>query len=123
MTREFWNYYEDLKRARNYNDSLIKILIDEKIEKLERMITMNTTYLMLVESVMQDCPALCGKCEYCNKLEWIINRAKHYSKELNLPWKIILNEWEKERTYWYYSFYNEVNQPEMMEEVKKEDVI
>jgi hypothetical protein len=123
MTREFWKYYSDLKKARNYNDSLIKILINEKIQKIERMIEMNTTYLMLIERVKEDCPDLCGFCEYCKKLEWIIKRAKHYAQELSIPWEIILDEWEKERTYWYFGFYNDVNQPEIETEVKKRNVI
>lgn len=136
MTPYFWKYYNDLKLARHYNDSLIRIMINEKIKKLERMIEMNTIYLQLIESVKLDigstcefCPDGCKKLRptcsqaFCNKFKWIIDRAKYYSSKLNIPWENILDGWEKERTYWYYNFYNHLNQPDIDENIKIFDTI
>lgn len=84
---------------------------------------MNSIYLQLVESVKLDCPDMCNKCEFCEKLKWIIDRAKYYSKKQNKPWKDVLDEWEKERTYWYYNFYNIYNQPDIEEVIHYEKAI
>lgn len=48
---------------------------------------------------------------YCNTLKWAVDRAKHYSEKLGIPWEEILNSWESERNYWYMNYYQECRQP------------
>ena len=56
----------------------------------------------------------CGNsCEYCDKFKWIIDRAKHYQEKLGIPWADILKSWEEKRDYWYLSYYQDCNQPEI----------
>lgn len=58
--------------------------------------------------------ANCGiECEYCQKFKWIIDRAKHYGKKMELDWKDVLKSWEGERRYWYLNYYQDCNQPEI----------
>lgn len=56
-----------------------------------------------------------GKCfhKYCNKFKWAIDRAKAYGEALGLNWEDVLNSWESDRNYWYMSYYQECNQPEI----------
>jgi hypothetical protein len=51
--------------------------------------------------------------DYRGKLDWIVNRAKHYAKKTGLDPTDILNSWEKDRNYWYMNYYQDSNQPEI----------
>jgi len=51
--------------------------------------------------------------DYRGKLEWVLERAKHYGSATGLNPEDILNAWEKSRNYWYMNFYQESNQPEI----------
>ena len=44
-------------------------------------------------------------------VKWAVDRAKHYSEKLGIPWEEILNSWESERNYWYMNYYQECRQP------------
>jgi hypothetical protein len=54
-----------------------------------------------------------SKCshKYCDKYKWTIERAKHYAEKTGKTYLQILEIWEKTRSYWYESFYQECNQP------------
>lgn len=56
-----------------------------------------------------------SKCfhKYCDKLKWIVDRAKHYSEKTGVSASEILKGWEEQRDYWYMNFYQESNQPEI----------
>lgn len=44
---------------------------------------------------------------------WAIARAQHYAEKTGLTVEAILDAWEKRRDYWYMSFYQEANMPEI----------
>ncbi len=49
--------------------------------------------------------------DYCGKLKWILERAKHYAIKTNKTIDEILEIWETDRTYWYMNYYQDCNQP------------
>lgn len=53
------------------------------------------------------------KCfhDYCGKFKWIMDRAKHYAEALGSTTEDVLKDWEQQRSYWYFNFYQEGNQP------------
>ena len=51
--------------------------------------------------------------DYRGKLNWVIERAKHYSEKTGIPESDILDSWEKGRSYWYMNYYQECNQPRL----------
>jgi hypothetical protein len=48
---------------------------------------------------------------YRQKLEWAVERAKHYAQKTGLTPEAVLDAWEGKRSYWYMNFYQEANQP------------
>lgn len=48
---------------------------------------------------------------YREKLDWIIERVRHYAGKTGLSAIDILNAWESHRSYWYMNYYQEANQP------------
>lgn len=73
-------------------------------------------YRKLVAAVEEDGKKSPGrKDEWLEKLDWIVQRAKHYAEKTNLPAEDILDSWEKGRDYWYMNYYQECNQPEIKE--------
>lgn len=55
------------------------------------------------------------KCfhRYCDKFKWVIDRVNHYAEKMGCSAVEILNTWEKNRGYWYMSYYQDGNQPEI----------
>lgn len=53
---------------------------------------------------------------YCDKFKWVIDRAKHYSEKLGIPWETILDSWEADRDYWYMNYYQDCKQPRIEED-------
>jgi hypothetical protein len=51
--------------------------------------------------------------DYRQKLDWVIERAKHYADVTGLDAGEILTTWEKSRSYWFMNFYQEANQPKL----------
>lgn len=49
--------------------------------------------------------------EYRAKMDWAIERARHYGAALGMDPCDILNAWEDQRDYWYMNYYQDVNQP------------
>lgn len=47
------------------------------------------------------------------RFNWIIARAKHYANQRGTTLDVILNEWEEERSYNWYSFYSNHNKPKL----------
>ncbi len=43
--------------------------------------------------------------------QWVIGRAIHYAHHTGKSVEQILNEWEKERNYWWFGFYEDNTQP------------
>lgn len=50
--------------------------------------------------------------DYRAKLQWVVDRAKLWSKETGLEASVILDAWEKHRSYWYMNYYQESAQPD-----------
>lgn len=48
---------------------------------------------------------------YHGKVNWAIERAKHYAEKMNVNWESVLEAWEANRTYWYMNYYQDCNQP------------
>lgn len=67
---------------------------------------------LLEMGITQSCRKV-SKCshKYCDKLTWVIDRAKHYAEKTNKTWEEVLEIWETKRTYWYMNYYQEANQP------------
>lgn len=51
--------------------------------------------------------------DYRGKLQWAIDRAKHYASKTGLTAEEILDSWEAKRDYWYMNYYQEARQPEI----------
>ena len=45
------------------------------------------------------------------KVQWVINRAKHYQLKTGKPYQEIINIWVSKMTYWYANYFQEANQP------------
>jgi hypothetical protein len=56
--------------------------------------------------------------EIDGKMQWILDRVKHYSDKTGLAESDILNAWEKDRSYWYFNYYQDSCQPLLDENVK-----
>ncbi len=67
----------------------------------------------LKEAVEHDENNQKGFHNYQEKLDWIIERAKHYSEKTGIDASEIIKGWEEQRDYWYMNFYQEANQPEI----------
>lgn len=67
----------------------------------------------LQQAVAKDQEESHGFHDYAGKLQWIIDRAKHYEEHTGIPYLDIIDAWEKDRSYWYMNYYQEVNQPRL----------
>ena len=45
------------------------------------------------------------------KIEWIIERAKHYQLKTEKPYQEIIDTWVSKKDYWYINYFQEENQP------------
>lgn len=54
-----------------------------------------------------------GKPELLRKFQWVINRAKHYAHHKGVSIESILNAWEENRGYWWFSYYDDHTQPKL----------
>jgi hypothetical protein len=54
--------------------------------------------------------------DYYAKLDWVIERAKHYQSKTGVPYLEIINKWEENRDYWYMNYYQDSNQPLLTDE-------
>ena len=45
------------------------------------------------------------------KIEWIIERAKHYQLKTGKPYQEIIDIWVSKKNYWYINYFQEANQP------------
>ena len=45
------------------------------------------------------------------KIEWIIERAKHYQLKTGKPYQEIIDIWVSKMSYWYINYFQEANQP------------
>lgn len=53
------------------------------------------------------------KAELYRHFQWVINRAKHYAERKNQSIEQVLNTWERGRTYWWLSYYQDGNMPKL----------
>lgn len=53
------------------------------------------------------------ECEYCNKFKWVVDRAKQYAEKTGISYTQIIEGWERDRAYWFLSYYQDCNQPEI----------
>lgn len=49
--------------------------------------------------------------DYQGKLDWIIDRAKHYEEKTGISYLEVIEKWEEKRDYWYMNYYQDCNQP------------
>lgn len=49
--------------------------------------------------------------ERLKKLEFAVERAKHYEEKTGIPAGKMLTAWESRRKYWYMNYYQAANQP------------
>jgi hypothetical protein len=52
---------------------------------------------------------------YRAKLAWVLARAKNWAEKIGCTTEEMLDEWEKDRDYWFMSYYQDANQPELTE--------
>ena len=45
------------------------------------------------------------------KIDWIIERAKHYQLKTGKPYQEIIDIWVSKKSYWYINYFQEANQP------------
>ncbi|MCK5606795.1 hypothetical protein KAR91_33140 [Candidatus Pacearchaeota archaeon] len=59
------------------------------------------------------CPKTRTKCfhKYCDKFQWIMERAEHYADKLGCTKEEIIDKWEKGRNYWYMNYYQDSRMP------------
>lgn len=67
------------------------------------------------ESLMAACQIDVNKGDnthnYREKVNWVIERAKHYAEKMNVNWESVLEAWETNRAYWYMNYYQDSRQP------------
>jgi len=68
-------------------------------------------YKKLLASVEKDAAPGKKYHDYRGKLEWVLERAKHYAEKTGLAASDILDAWEAARGYWYMNYYQDCNQP------------
>ncbi len=68
------------------------------------------------KSAKSDRP-LRGKIEFLKLFNWVICRAKHYSYRMQIPIEQVLNNWEKDRTYWWLNYYQDARQSKLSKSV------
>lgn len=73
-------------------------------------------YKSLVTAVESDEKRHANFHDYKGKLAWVVERAKHYAEKTGLEATAILDQWEKDRDYWYMNYYQECNQPQITTE-------
>ena len=69
-----------------------------------------------IESMRQygETGVLCEhSCEYCKKIKWAFDRAKHYEEKTGIPYLEVLKSWEENRDYWFLNYYQDCNQPKI----------
>jgi len=54
-----------------------------------------------------------SKCfhKFCDKIPWVLERARHYAEKTGLGPDAILDKWEEGRSYWYMNYYQDAKQP------------
>lgn len=68
-------------------------------------------YKRLLASIERDEEKWPRGHDYRGKLQWVLDRAKHYSEKTGVKVEDILDAWEKRRDYWYMNYYQPANQP------------
>lgn len=67
-------------------------------------------YRKLLEAVEKDMAKEQGdRC--AKKLDWVVERAKHYAEKTGLKAEDLFDAWESKRDYWYMNYYQDANQP------------
>jgi hypothetical protein len=87
------------------------VMKTQKGEK--RMIENCEGYKTLLAAVEKDEKASPGFHDYRGKMQWTLDRAKHYAEKTGIDAARILDSWEEKRNYWYMNFYQEANQPKL----------
>lgn len=68
-------------------------------------------YLKLLRAVEKDEASSPGFHDYRGKLQWVLDRVKHYAETTGVDPAALLNTWETNRSYWYMNYYQDANQP------------
>ncbi len=68
-------------------------------------------YKQLREAILEDTRSGRSEDERMKKLQFAVDRAKHYEEKTGVPSSEILTAWESRREYWYMNYYQNANQP------------
>lgn len=70
-------------------------------------ITQSEGFKKLIAAVEADENKNPGSQNYRSKLNWVVERAKHYSDKTGLEVSNIFDAWENQRDYWYMNYYQD----------------
>lgn len=83
----------------------------KKVSSSSGYISLKAAYIKDVQDAAKQKRPMRKKEEFLKQFNWVICRAKHYSKLNNEPIENILNKWEKGRDYWWLNYYQDSRQP------------
>lgn len=75
------------------------------------MIEQSEGYVRLRKAILDDSRSGWKEDERLKKLQFAVERAKHYEEKTGIPAGEILTAWERRRDYWYMNYYQDANQP------------
>ncbi len=70
-------------------------------------------YKSLREKILGDTTSGRTEQERLKKLDFAVDRAKHYEEKTGIPAGEILTAWETRRSQWYMNYYQDANQPKI----------
>jgi hypothetical protein len=112
LLREFIRIFEDFSNLLCFMQSILFLTLDAKRQEQDMEITECEGYKSLLGAVERyEKQYGIHSGGYREKLDWAVNRAKHYSKVTGICACEILSGWEECRVNSFMSFYCEENQP------------
>lgn len=75
------------------------------------MIEKSEGYQKLRAAILGDTKSGWSEKDRLEKLEFAVERAKHYEEKTGIPAGEMLTAWENARRYWYMNYYQNSNQP------------
>jgi hypothetical protein len=68
-------------------------------------------YTKLKKAILDDAKSGLKEEDRLKKLQFAVDRAKHYEEKTGVSASEILTAWEKDRSFWYMNYYQDANQP------------
>lgn len=75
------------------------------------MIEKSEGYQKLRTAILNDTKSGWSEESRLEKLDFAVERAKHYEEKTGIPAGEMLTAWENRRDYWYMGYYQDCNQP------------